>query len=173
MKSCLHLLPTIRPTGQSLHQSHPSCQTHHIGKLIIMVVSPASRTDMAPTLVRQAKSQYKTINNKLPMASSDCLVLLLVDCVKKSTMMLAFCNWQKGKQREMAKAIPICVISTSPGMGCDQPARMMTLKVVNKPVSSATAAPTTPKARHKGAMSNVEKFMNGPQYQRAGLPLKK
>jgi hypothetical protein len=39
---------------------------------------------------------------------------------------------------------------------------MITLNVVNKPVINATAAPTTPKARHNGAMSKVEKVINSP-----------
>jgi hypothetical protein len=39
---------------------------------------------------------------------------------------------------------------------------MITLKVVNNPVISATAAPTTAKTRHTGASSNVEKSINIP-----------
>jgi len=39
---------------------------------------------------------------------------------------------------------------------------MITLKVVNNPVISATAAPMTAKRRHKGASINVEKNINNP-----------
>jgi hypothetical protein len=39
---------------------------------------------------------------------------------------------------------------------------MTTLKVVNNPVISATAAPSTAKTRHTGASSNVEKRISNP-----------
>ena len=121
-----------------------------MGRLMIMVVSPASRTETAPTEVRQAKNPYITASAKQPTESMKRKLRAELFWVKKSTKMCPRWVWHQGKHMEMARAMPIWVNSTSPGMGVWRKARMNTLVKVMKPVSKAKPAPITPNQRLKG-----------------------
>ncbi len=94
----------------------------------------------------KVNSRPITASNRLPTASSRRDRAGLRCWVKKSTMMLARRHWHQGRPSEIATAINIWVISTSPGTGLDHRARAATLHTTIIAHSMATSAPSQAQA---------------------------